>query len=223
MNPQLQRVFIANGEIHAQQIRAFLEAAGITAIERGESLRNTHGLTLDGLGAVEILVAEVDAGRARSLLDSAEAGTFRLAEDVDNSSVDDDGVSEELRDFATRYTAAWCSRNAASVAGFFAATGSLTINDAAPAVGRAAIAAAAQGFMTAFPDMAVLMDDIGVQGDRAVYRWTLTGTNTGPGGTGKAVRISGYEEWRLGADGLIAESTGHFDEVEYQRQLQTGI
>ena len=28
-----------------------------------------------------------------------------------------------------------------------------------------------------------------------------------PGGSGKAVRISGYEEWRFGADGLIAELT----------------
>ena len=81
MDPTLQRVFIASGELHAQQIRAFLEAAGISAIERGESLRNTHGLTVDGLGAVEILVAEADADRARSLLADAEAGTFRLADD----------------------------------------------------------------------------------------------------------------------------------------------
>ena len=84
MDPNLRRVFIASGEMHAQQIRAFLEAEGISAIERGESLRNTHGLTLDGLGAVEILVAEGDAERARSLLDAAEAGTFRLTDDVND-------------------------------------------------------------------------------------------------------------------------------------------
>ncbi|MEO6222534.1 MAG: hypothetical protein ABIP90_04740 [Vicinamibacterales bacterium] len=56
-------------------------------------------------------------------------------------------------------------------------------------------------------------------GDGAVYRWTLTGTDTGPGGSGKAVRISGYEAWQLGADGLIAESMGRFDEADYTRQL----
>ena len=78
MDPNLRCVFVASGEIHAQQIRAFLEAEGISAIERGESLRNTHGLTLDGLGAVEILVADEDADRARSLLEAAEAGTLRL-------------------------------------------------------------------------------------------------------------------------------------------------
>ena len=81
MDSDLQCIFVASGEIHAQQIRAFLEAAGITAIERGESLRNTHGLTVDGLGAVTILVAAEDADRARSLLADAEAGTFRLTED----------------------------------------------------------------------------------------------------------------------------------------------
>lgn len=131
--------------------------------------------------------------------------------------------AEQLREFATRYTAAWCSQNAASVAAFFAESGSLTINGGAPSVGRTAITAAAQGFMTAFPDMVVTMDVIGLQGEHAVYRWTLTGRNTGPGGTGMAVRISGQEEWRIDADGLIAESTGHFDEADYQRQLNFDI
>jgi len=82
MDQQLRRVFVASGEMHAQQVRAFLEASGIEAIERGESLRNTHGLTVDGIGAVEILVAAADADRARSLLDAAEAGAFRLADDA---------------------------------------------------------------------------------------------------------------------------------------------
>jgi hypothetical protein len=78
MNQALQCVFVANGEMHAHQVRTFLEAAGIRAAERGEALRHTHGLTLNGLGAVEIMVAESDLRRARSLLASAEAGTFRI-------------------------------------------------------------------------------------------------------------------------------------------------
>lgn len=124
-----------------------------------------------------------------------------------------------LEAFAASYTAAWCSQHAASVAAFFAERGSLTINGGPPSVGRAAITTAAQGFMSAFPDMVVAMDGIEVAADRAVYRWTLTGTNTGPGGSGRAVRISGREEWQLGADGLIAESKGHFDQADYDRQL----
>lgn len=62
---QLECVFVASGEMQAQQVRAFLEAAGVPTMERGEALRNTHGLTLDGLGAVEILVAAGDADQAR--------------------------------------------------------------------------------------------------------------------------------------------------------------
>lgn len=128
-------------------------------------------------------------------------------------------TADQLRQFATRYAAAWGSQNAARVAEFFSPAASLKINAASPAVGRAAIAAAAQGFMTAFPDMTVTVDGTSIAGNQAVFRWTLTGTNTGPGGTGNAVQISGYEEWTIGADGLIAGSKGHFDEAEYQRQL----
>ena len=128
--------------------------------------------------------------------------------------------SAQLKDFAARYTAAWCSQDSARVASFFEKGGSLKINAGDPAVGRAAIAAAAQGFMSAFPDLVVVMDGTSVDEGHAFYHWTLTGTNTGPGGTGKAVRISGHEEWTISPDGLIAESKGHFDEAEYQRQLK---
>ena len=127
----------------------------------------------------------------------------------------------QLTEFAKKYTAAWCSQNAESVAAFYAEDGSLKINDGNPSVGRAEISAAAQSFMTAFPDMVVKMNAVTGEGEQAVYRWTLTGTNTGPGGSGNSVNISGYEEWRFGSDGLIAESKGHFDENEYQRQLNS--
>jgi ketosteroid isomerase-like protein len=125
-----------------------------------------------------------------------------------------------LQSFAEAYTAAWCSQNPARVASFYAEDGSLQVNDAAPAVGRAAITEVAQGFMTAFPDMQVLFDELRLEGDWAIYHWTLTGTNTGPGGTGRAVRISGYEVWQMNAGGLIAHSHGHFDSADYRRQLQ---
>jgi hypothetical protein len=38
----------------------------------------------------------------------------------------------------------------------------------------------------------------------------------------KRVRISGYELWKIDNDGLIAESKGHFDSAEYERQLKQG-
>lgn len=129
---------------------------------------------------------------------------------------------DQLRDFATRYTAAWCSHNPGAVAAFFSPNGSLKINDGAPSVGRTALAEAARSFMTTFPDMKVFFDDLRQKGPRVEFHWTLTGTNTGPDGTGKKVRISGFESWKFSADGLIEDSLGHFDTVEYARQLMHG-
>jgi uncharacterized protein (TIGR02246 family) len=128
-------------------------------------------------------------------------------------------TTAELNAFGTRYTAAWCSQRAVDVASFFAKDGSLQINDGAPSVGRAAIAAAAQEFMTGFPDMIVRMDGITLDADRVVWRWTMTGTHSGPGGTGNRVSISGYETMTLSDGGLIEECRGVFDEVDYNRQL----
>jgi uncharacterized protein (TIGR02246 family) len=128
----------------------------------------------------------------------------------------------QLRDFGTRYTAAWCSQDPERVAAFFTTDGSLSINGGAPAVGRGAIREVVQEFMTAFPDLVLTMDDVRVEGDRVVYHWTFAGTHTGPGGTGRRVLFSGFEEWEMGADGLIAGSLGHFDEADYQHQLEYG-
>jgi len=125
--------------------------------------------------------------------------------------------------FAKRYAEAWCSQNPESVAAFFAEKGSLRVNDGPPAVGRVAIAEVAQGFMRDLPDMIVTMDDVMHASDGTKFHWTLTGTNTGPGGTGKRLRISGYELWKIDEDGFIAESRGHFDSAEYERQLKLGV
>jgi steroid delta-isomerase-like uncharacterized protein len=125
----------------------------------------------------------------------------------------------EVTKFATRYAKAWCSQNPESVAAFFAERGSISINNGPPAVGRAAIAKEAQAFMTTFPDMIVTFDKVAHDEEGTKFHWTLTGTNTEPGGTGKRVRISGYELWKIDNDGLIGESKGHFDSAEYERQL----
>ena len=128
--------------------------------------------------------------------------------------------SENLSEFAERYAEAWCSQNPENIARFFAENGSLSINNGPPAIGRASIAREAQAFMTTFPDMVVTFDKLESRGDLTAFHWTLSGTNTGPGGTGNKVRISGYELWRIGNNGLIAESQGLFDAAEYERQLR---
>ena len=129
----------------------------------------------------------------------------------------------ETTNFGQRYAQAWCSQNPESVAAFFAANGSLGVNDGPPARGRTAIAEVARGFMRELPDIVVMMDKVTRDVDGTKLHWTFTGTNTGPGGTGKRVRISGYELWKIDNDGLIAESKGRFDSAEYERQLKHGV
>ena len=124
-------------------------------------------------------------------------------------------------DFARRYADAWSSHNAARVASCYSAAGSLAINGGAPSVGRRAITDVAQSFMTSYPDLIVKFDRLEAKGDRALFHWTFVGTNAGPGGTGAHVHISGYENWKMGADGLIADSKGYYDAQEWGRQLQS--
>jgi len=132
-------------------------------------------------------------------------------------------TGDDLTEFARRYAEAWCSHNPERVAEFFAETASLKVNDDAPAIGRIAIAEIARGFMRDFPDMIVTFDRLELREDMAAFHRTLIGTNTGPGGTGNRVRISGYELWKINSNGLIAESKGHFDTAEYEHQLKHGI
>ena len=121
--------------------------------------------------------------------------------------------SENLTEFAKRYAKAWCSQNPESVAAFFAENASLTVNGGS----STSALEIARGFMRDFPDMTVTFDKLEPRGDRTAFHWTLTGTYAG---TGNHVRISGYELWKIDNAGLIAESSGHFDSSEYERQLK---
>lgn len=125
----------------------------------------------------------------------------------------------ELTEFATRYAAAWSSQDPVAFAAFYAENGSFRINDGEPAIGRDAIEETARSFMIAFPDMVVRLVELRQSNDTVEFHWNWTGTNTGPGGTGNAVDLVGFEQWRLTEDGVILESRGNLDDAEYQRQL----
>jgi uncharacterized protein (TIGR02246 family) len=122
--------------------------------------------------------------------------------------------------FAKRYTEAWNSHDPSQVAAFFDNDGTITINDGPTSEGVAQIADTARQFMTAFPDIEVMMVDLEKQGQQLIYHWTFTGTHAE---TGRLVRINGSETWRLADNGLIAESIGRFDVTEYDRQVNGGL
>jgi uncharacterized protein (TIGR02246 family) len=124
-----------------------------------------------------------------------------------------------LTEFATRYAAAWSSQDPEAFSFFYSENGSLRVNDGEPSIGRDAIAETARSFMAAYPDMVVRLVELRQTNNHVEFHWHWTGINTGPGGTGNAVDLRGYEQWSLAEDGLILESLGHYDEAEYERQL----
>ena len=151
---------------------------------------------------------------------SNKSKTDTLNTETKNSKLMD---KEQLTNFGKKYSEAWCSQKPESVAVFFATNGSLKVNADSPAVGRDAITKVAHGFMTAFPDMIVAMDSLVTKPNGTEFHWTLTGTNSGPGGTGNKVKVSGFELWHFDKGGLIQESIGSFDADEYNRQLKVGV
>lgn len=129
----------------------------------------------------------------------------------------------DLDIFARSYAQVWSGVRPEFVAMFFEENGSLKLNDGEPAEGRAQITEVVQGFMRDLPDMVVRYDSLVTKPEGAEFHWTLIATNSGPGGTGNKVEVSGYEEWQMGDNGRILTSQGHFPTEEYNRQLGIGI
>jgi hypothetical protein len=68
-------VYIAQGQLQANVIKARLECEGIPVILQYESLGIVFGMTVDGLGEVKVMVPEPLEARARAILSEAdEAG-----------------------------------------------------------------------------------------------------------------------------------------------------
>ena len=131
--------------------------------------------------------------------------------------------SRAVWELVLRASKAWSSLDPTGVASCYEESASLTINGGKPSTGRAELAATAAGYMEALPDLNVSVDQVLVAGNSVFWVWTLTGANTGVGGTGNRVRVSGIEVWTIGKSGLVANSIGYYDGATYERQLAHGI
>lgn len=63
-------VYVTQGMLRAMVIRGALESAGIPVMLKYESLGQTLGMTIDGLGRVEIMVPAEWEKEARELLEA---------------------------------------------------------------------------------------------------------------------------------------------------------
>ena len=79
-----------------------------------------------------------------------------------------------------------------------------------------------QFYRSAFPDIDMIIQETIMEGNKVVWHWTLTGTNTGPMGeapaTGKEVRLSGISIGRI-ADGKVTEVGDFYNQASLLLQL----
>ncbi len=77
-------------------------------------------------------------------------------------------------------------------------------------------------YRTAFPDIHMTLDDVIVDGDRVVGRWTARATNTGPlmgmPPTGKTATVGGISILTL-ANGQVTEQRTNWDTLGMLQQL----
>ena len=77
-------------------------------------------------------------------------------------------------------------------------------------------------FRAAFPDLQVTVEDVVIQGEKEVVRWTSRGTHKGPfmniAPTGKQVSVSGTDIGRV-VNGQIQEMWSNWDGLGLMRQL----
>jgi len=126
----------------------------------------------------------------------------------------------KLRDFATAYAEAWCSKSPEAVASFYARDARFCANLGETIRGRAAVAEMAAGFYADFRDLVVRCDSVRAAGMHAIFLWTLEGHHAQ---TKAFVKIEGWEEWDVTetADGLKVDSSlGWFDIDDYERQVR---
>ena len=79
-NNKYTTIYTANGQPEAHIIKGRLELEGIPVILRYESLGLVYGLTVDGLGQVEIQVPADLIQNAKEILDISESDSVNPAD-----------------------------------------------------------------------------------------------------------------------------------------------
>ena len=80
-------VATVHGPIEEAQLCSFLQGNGIPTRVRGEAIRKTHGITVDGIGAAEVEVPAEFAQAARELIAMADRGELELADGSDENAI----------------------------------------------------------------------------------------------------------------------------------------
>jgi len=133
-------------------------------------------------------------------------------------------MSEENKAKVRRLYSGLSSQGDLSVADELVADNFVDHNPPGPdiAPGREGFKQVFAGFLSAFPDMAITIDDQVAEGDKVVARITASGTHQGDymgmPATGKSFSIGAVDIFRF-EGGKIVERWGHGDNIGMMQQL----
>ena len=97
MDPEYKVVYIANGSLDAEEIRIFLESAGIPSYTNQESIgMSGYSLNVGPLGQAIVMVPAERFDEASKLLEQMEHGELETNEDLSKGeTVEDEQDSAE--------------------------------------------------------------------------------------------------------------------------------
>jgi len=129
--------------------------------------------------------------------------------------------SKELKPLVDKYNAAWESGNIEGLDAIFDPKFVRHSDAATSAQGLENLKRVIVGFKTSYPDIKVVSNEEIYTENRFAGRWTVTGTNTGPGElppTGKAITIWGINIIHF-ENGKMVEEWDSFDNLPSMEQL----
>ena len=96
MEPEFRVVYVGNGFLDAEEIRIFLESAGIPCYANQESIgMSGYSVSVGPLGRAKVYVPAERFDEATQLLEKMDRGELETNEDFSNGeSVEDDEASE---------------------------------------------------------------------------------------------------------------------------------
>jgi len=96
MDPDYQVVYIGNGTLDAEEIRIFLEAAGIKAFVNQESVGvSGYSVAVGTIGQAFVLVPSEQAEAARQLIVKMRNGELETDEDFSHGETVEDETTED--------------------------------------------------------------------------------------------------------------------------------
>jgi len=130
-------------------------------------------------------------------------------------------ASKELKPIVDKFIEVWNNGNFETLDALLDPGVVRTVNHIPDVEGIAGMKEVMNGFRTAFPDVKLAIDNEIYADNLAAFRWTFSGTNTGPGQmspTGKSVNIWGITILHF-ANGKLTKEIVSYDDKVFMEQL----